>query len=195
MTTDLQVIAFCGSLREGSLNRTLLDLAIESAPGHMDVVAFDFDDVPFYRAELDGDDKPPSVLRLKHAIDRADGMLFVTPEYNHGVPGVLKNAIDWASRPAFGSPMRDKPATVLSASPAETGAAIGQAALKQVLLGTASAVMPYPSIAVGQAGDRLTGDIPDETRDLVAGLMDRFASWIESLQGFGANEKQALRAA
>ena len=195
MTTDLQVIAFCGSLREGSLNRTLLDLAIESAPEHMDVVAFDFDDVPFYRAELDGDDKPPSVLRLKHAIDRADGMLFVTPEYNHGVPGVLKNAIDWASRPAFGSPMRDKPATVLSASPAETGAAIGQAALKQVLLGTASAVMPYPSIAVGQAGDRLTGDIPDETRDLVAGLMDRCASWIESLQGFGANEKQALRAA
>src|SRR5438128_950894 len=102
MTPNLRILAIAGSLRRDSWNRRLLEAARALAPGGVELEIFDLAGIPLYDADLDTDaDRPASVVRLKDAIARADGVVFATPEYNHSVPGVLQNAIDWASRPAM----------------------------------------------------------------------------------------------
>ena len=94
-----KVLALVGSLRAGSLNRILFEAAVELAPPGMTITEFaQIGELPLYNADLDVDPYPPPVLALDSAINAADGVLFISPEYNYSVPGVLKNAIDWASR-------------------------------------------------------------------------------------------------
>src|SRR5689334_16319689 len=101
----IRVLALAGSLRRGSYNQRLIEAASELAPSWMTIESFDLADVPLYNADLDTQEqRPAGVERLKHAIATADGLLIATPEYNHSVPGVLQNAIDWASRPGGKSP-------------------------------------------------------------------------------------------
>lgn len=94
----MNVLGFAGSLRAGSLNRALLNAAVEVAPDDMKIRMFDLTDVPLYNGDVEARGDPESVAAFKAAIRETDAMLIATPEYNHGVPGVLKNAIDWASR-------------------------------------------------------------------------------------------------
>ena len=107
---SIKVIGIPGSLREGSFNRGLLRAAIELAPAGMEIQMFTrLGDIPPYNADVDDKGNPEPVQALKTAIREADAMLIATPEYNYGVPGVLKNAIDWASRPAGQSVLNRKP--------------------------------------------------------------------------------------
>ncbi len=117
MSDPVHVLGIAGSLRKGSLNRALLRAAIKRAPAGMTLSAFDLDEVPLYNGDVEAAGDPPGVAALKQAIAAADGVLFVTPEYNHGVPGVMKNAIDWASRPPRAAPLGGKPVGIIGASP------------------------------------------------------------------------------
>jgi chromate reductase len=120
---------------------------------HIDV--FELDDIPLYNADLDTDElRPHEVRRLKDGITAAEALLMTTPEYNHSVPGVLQNAIDWASRPALKSPLVGKPVAIAGASPSAVGTARAQQQLKLVLMSTLALVLPHPGVLIAQAHEK-----------------------------------------
>lgn len=148
----IHLLGIAGSLRAGSYNRALLEAAQALAPDNMKIDMYDLAGIPLYNADLDNEEKLPSAVEsFKTAIQEADAVLFATPEYNHGIPGVLQNALDWASRPARRSPLAGKPVAVMGASPGTIGAARAQEQLKLVLLSTLAHVMPHPGVLVGGA--------------------------------------------
>lgn len=141
----MKILGICGSLRSGSFNNLLLAAATEVASdAGATVVRFDIGGLPFYNADLDNDSKPAPVAALIEAIAAADGLLVATPEYNYGVPGVLKNALDWASRPAYKSVLANKPTAIISASMSAIGGARAQAQLRAILAGTLTPVFLAP---------------------------------------------------
>jgi chromate reductase len=178
----IRILAIAGSLRRASWNRRLLDAARELAPAGVAIEIFDLADVPLYDADRDTDaERPESVRQLKDAIGAADGVLFATPEFNHSVPGVLQNAIDWASRPAMKSPLADKPAAIMGASPGALGAVRAQQQLKLVLSATLSQVMPHPGVTVGLVAEKFAADgtlAHEPTRRFVAAFVAQFAGWV-----------------
>jgi len=151
----LRVLGIPGSLRAGSYNRFLLEAARELAPRGLEIEIFGLEGIPPYNADLDEDgERPEPVERLKGAIDEAEAVILATPEYNYGIPGVLKNAIDWASRPAGRSPLRDRPVAIVGASTGTIGTARAQEHLKTVLHAVLALTLPHPGVAVGGAGDK-----------------------------------------
>jgi NAD(P)H-dependent FMN reductase len=117
---DIKVLTLVGSLRAASINRQLAELAAESAPDGISVTIFEgLGELPFYNEDIDTEDAPASVAALRAAAAEADAALVITPEYNGSIPGVLKNAIDWLSRPWGNGALKDKPLAVI-------GAALGQ---------------------------------------------------------------------
>ena len=134
----------------------MLRTLLEELKGEVEATTFDIGSLPHYNADLDGDAAPESVRALKAAIAAADALLFVTPEYNYGMPGVLKNAIDWASRPGYKSVLRDKPALIISTSGGAIGGARATQQLKLTLLGTISRVLPWPEVFITYAGSKIT---------------------------------------
>jgi chromate reductase, NAD(P)H dehydrogenase (quinone) len=183
----MRVCGIAGSLRKASYNRALLRAAMELAPAGMEIVAFDrLRDVPLYDADVEAAGDPEPVAALKTAIRSADALLVVTPEYNYGVPGVLKNAIDWASRPPTASVLNGKPAAIMGASPGRTGTARAQLALRQSFVFTQTLVMPGPELLVAEASKRFSEDgrLTDETtRRFVRELLERLAAWTTRLCG------------
>ena len=142
----MKVLAVSGSLRADSFNTSLLRAAAEAAPEGVDVELFDASgiaDLPLYDQDLDSGDVPQSVERLRTAWASADAILFATPEYNGSIPGGLKNAIDWASRPRLEAALMNKTVAVVGASTGQFGAMWAQADLRKVL---------------GAAGARVVGD-------------------------------------
>jgi len=176
----IELLGISGSLRKGSLNSALLRAAADLVPDGVSLTIADIGDVPLYNADLDTDDGPTAVARLKRQIDEADGLLLATPEYNYGVSGVLKNAIDWASRPAYRSVLAGKPVAIIGAAAGGTGTARAQGQLKQVLLGTLSEVFPYPEVLVGTAHQRFDDGTlsDDDTRSALEKMLERYAEWI-----------------
>ena len=140
----MKILGITGSLRKASFNTRLLNAAADMLPDGTDFSLQRLDDLDLYNEDLDTETKPFQVAAFIENIQNADALLFATPEYNHGIPGVLKNAIDWASRPAFKSPLKDKPCGILAASTSPVGGARAQADLMNVLASTLSPV--YPSI-------------------------------------------------
>ena len=132
-----------GSLSVDSINRTLSKALIRLAPDNLAFQEIAIRDLPLYNRDLD-DDYPPAGRALKDAIAAVDAVLFVTPEYNRGVPGVLKNAIDWASRPHGTNSFAHKPSAVIGASPGKIGTAVGQQSLRSVLSFCNSPLMEAP---------------------------------------------------
>ncbi len=131
----MKILAFAGSLRAGSLNRRLLGVALESLQGKADLDRLDLKEitVPLYDGDLEArDGLPEGALRFKGRIAAADALLIATPEYNNSVPGTLKNAIDWASRPPD-NPFRGRVALLMGASPGQFGAVRGVLAVRQIL--------------------------------------------------------------
>ena len=119
---DVKVLVLLGSLRAASINRQLADLAIESAPDGVSLQLFDrLGELPFYNQDIDNDDVAEPVVALRSAAAEADAALVITPEYNGSIPGVLKNAIDWLSRPFGNSALKDKPLAVVGASAGRYG--------------------------------------------------------------------------
>lgn len=186
--SPLVVCGIAGSLRTGSLNRALLRAARELAPAGMEIRIFDgMADIPLYNQDVEATGDPEPVQALKRAIGEADALLVVTPEYNHGVPGVLKNAIDWASRPAGGSVLARKPAAILGASPGVTGTARAQSQLRQAFVFTNTPVVPQPEILVYRAHEKFDADgrLTDEkTREFVGKLLHELADWTRRLSRY-----------
>ncbi|MGH7572323.1 MAG: NADPH-dependent FMN reductase [Gemmatimonadota bacterium] len=173
--------AFAGSLREGSFNRALLRATVELAPGGMVIRILDISGIPVYNADVEAAGLPQPVAEFKREIAAADGLLLATPEYNHGMAGVTKNAIDWASRPPRESPLDRKPVGIMGASPGMTGTARGQSQLRQAFEFTNSYCMPQPEILVARAREKFDADgrLTDEaTREHLAKYMAAFADWI-----------------
>jgi chromate reductase, NAD(P)H dehydrogenase (quinone) len=181
----VKVCGIAGSLRRTSYNRSLLQAAVQLAPERMSIAIFDrLGDVPLYNADVEARGDPEAVVALKNAIREADALLIATPEYNYGVPGVLKNAIDWASRPPSGSVLAGKPAALLGASPGRTGTARAQLALRQSFVFTQTPVLLGPEVLVGEAQKKFADDgtLSDEpTRKFVRGLLERLLAWVEAM--------------
>jgi chromate reductase len=186
----LVVCGIAGSLRRASYNRALLRAAQELAPEGMEIRIFDgVGDLPLFNEDLEAQGDPEPVLALRRAIGEADALLIATPEYNHGVPGVLKNAIDWASRPPRGSVLAGKPAALFGASPGITGTARGQTQLRASFVFTQTPALLQPEILVYRAHEKFDaeGRLTDETtRKFVALLLRNLADWTRTLQS-GAN--------
>jgi len=117
----IRIAGISGSLRQASFSTALIKLLARHLQPAIELSLVDIRDVPLYNEDLDGDEKPAAVHAVNTAIAQADAVLFVTPEYNHGVPGVLKNTLDWISRPVFNSVLKNKPATIITSSLAFTG--------------------------------------------------------------------------
>jgi chromate reductase, NAD(P)H dehydrogenase (quinone) len=183
MTEDppLSILAFAGSLRRASFNRALLRAAVEAAPEDLRIEIFDLAVVPLYNGDVEAQGDPPGVAALKQAIRAADGVLMATPEYNHGVPAVMKNAVDWASRPPKAAALDQKPVGVIGASPSFTGSARGQSQLRQAFVFTNSFCMPQPELLVHRAHEKFDdeGRLTDPaTREHLARYLTAFAGWI-----------------
>jgi chromate reductase len=181
----LTFLGIAGSLRRASYNRGLIRAAIDLAPAGTKVVPFELADIPMFDADVEAAGDPPPVAAFKRAIDAADGLVIATPEYNHCVPGVLKNAIDWASRPARRSVLTDKPVAIMGASSGRGATARAQAHLRDGLAYTNGFVLPLPEVLVGLAGERFDeeGNLTDEeTRQEIRDLLVSFASWTRRLK-------------
>ncbi len=172
----IRLIGLSGSFREASLNTGLLRALGELAPDDVEVVIHDYADVPLYNSDLA---MPPAAERLRDAIAQADGVVFAIPEYNYSIPGVLKNAIDWTSRPAYHSVYRHKPVAMMSAASSFVGGARGQQHMKNIMLGMGALMFPYPEILVGGAKQKFAdGRLVDEpTRMILGGFVTEFAKW------------------
>jgi chromate reductase len=172
------VVGFAGSLRRGSYNRALLRAATELAPSALHIVIHELDGIPLYNGDVEAAGAPSSVVELRDAIRTAEGLLIATPEYNHGVPGVLKNTIDWLSRPPRDSVLNGKVAAVMGASPGMTGTARGQSQLRQAFVFTNTYALLQPEVLVGRAQEKFDADgrlVHPATRDVLATFLERFA--------------------
>ncbi|MDX1639299.1 MAG: NADPH-dependent FMN reductase [Balneolaceae bacterium] len=181
MSESITVLGFAGSLRQGSYNKSLIRAATELAPGEMTIEPFDLAGIPLYNADLEAEGDPERVREFKDAINRSDGLLIATPEYNHGVPAVTKNAIDWASRPPKNAPLNQKLVGILGASPGLTGSARGQSQLRQAFEFTNSYCMPQPEILVYRAHKKFDaeGRLTDEsTRKYLGHYLVALRDWI-----------------
>jgi len=138
----MKILGISGSLREGSFNTALLKTAKHFSNSSIQFEIISIGNIPLYNEGVDEVNLPEEVSWLIKSIESADAILFSTPEYNHCIPGVLKNAIDWASRPAFDSSLKLKPCGILAASKSPVGGARAQASLKNILSSTLSPVFP-----------------------------------------------------
>jgi len=177
--SHLSVAVIVGSLRKESFNRQLAEALVKLGPedAHFDFLRID--DLPLYNQDEDGQQAGP-VLRLKREIKAADGVLFVTPEYNRSVPGVLKNAIDNASRPYGDSAFAGKPAGIVGVSIGAIGTALAQQHLRNILAYLDMPTLGQPE-AFLQSGEGLMtpdGEIGPKSRDFLQGWMDHFITHV-----------------
>jgi len=175
------VVGLAGSLRRGSYNRALLRAATELAPPALHIAIHELDGIPLYNGDIEATGTPPGVVQLRDAIRRADGLLIATPEYNHGVPGVLKNAIDWLSRPPRTSALDRKVAAIMGASPGVIGTARSQSQLRQAFVFTNTYALLQPEVLVGRAHEKFDADghlVHQATRDFLATFLQSFADLI-----------------
>ena len=175
------VVAFAGSLRRGSYNRALLRETKQLAPPMLHIVIHELDGIPLYNEDIEATGAPPSVLQLRHAVRQSDALLIATPEYNHGVPGVLKNTIDWLSRPPRANALNGKVAALIGASPGMTGTARSQAQLRQALGATNTYALLQPEVLVAHSHEKFDADdrLTDQaTRDVLVTFLQRFVDLI-----------------
>lgn len=182
--TTTQVLGIAGSLREASYNRALLRRATEIAPAEISIEVFDLKPIPMFNQDLEVDGDPLSVQHLKSAIRASDALLISTPEYNGGIPGVLKNALDWASRRDDGqsASLANKPVAIMGASPGRFGTVRSQLHLRQVLRSSGAITLPRPDIFVDRVTQKIdsAGEVTDDdTNERVVQLLQRLADWVE----------------
>lgn len=177
--TSYRIAVIVGSLRRDSLNRKLVNAVARLAPSNFAITQVPIADLPLYNQ--DDDDKPgDAVRRLKQAITMAHGLLFVTPEYNRSIPGVLKNAIDHASRPYGQSVWAGKPAAVIGISVGATGTALAQQHLRNVLAYLDVPTMGQPEVFMQSSADLFdaAGNIRADSQAFLQGWTDRYVAWV-----------------
>lgn len=170
-----RILGISGSLRKESFSTAILRTAGKVIAEEADFGLLPLGDVPLYNQDLDTGTPPDAVADLRRRIAAADGLVIATPEYNYGMPGVLKNALDWASRPYGQSKLTGKPVLTLSSSPAFTGGVRAQAQLNETLLSNAALLVLRPQIVVGLVMQKISnGELVDEqsVEFLRAGLND-----------------------
>ncbi len=171
----LSVLAVAGSCRRRSFNRALLRAAIARAPDGVETRDFDPSRLPFYDGDVEAAGDPDVVAEFKAAVHAADLVLLVTPEYNGGLPAVLKNAVDWGSRPPRPQAWDGKPVAIMGATPGRLGTALAQRSLRESLAGLNAHVMPQPRVLLSGAGAVFDDDL--ELADETTGKhLDRFMS-------------------
>ncbi len=179
----MQLLGISGSLRKDSFNTRLLGVAEEiiAAEGAR-LVHCDISALPLYNGDLDSETKPPAVENLLAQIANADGLFIATPEYNYSIPGVLKNALDWASRPGFKSVLANIPCAIVSASPSLVGGARAQAHLRTVLSSTLAQVYSAPDFLLAQANTAFdtAGRLKDaKSHERLVRLISGYLAWIK----------------
>ncbi len=178
-----RILALPGSLRRDSYNRRLAEAAVHSAPVDLRIAVYaDLAGVPMFDEDREAEHlQHGGAQRLREAVANADGLLIATPEYNQSLPGVLKNAIDWLSRPGPEEPLAGKPVAIMGASTGRWGTRLAQAALRQTLAATEALVMPAPMLFVRDAAqvfDNHGGLHDAATGEALQILLLAFSSWI-----------------
>jgi chromate reductase len=182
--SQYQIAVIVGSLRKDSFNRKLADAIVKLAPPEFTFKQVQISDLPLYNQD-DDESQTASVKRLKDEIKGAQGLLFVTPEYNHSIPGVLKNAIDHASRPQGQNAWAEKPAGILGASPGVIGTAMAQQHLRNIL-----ASLDVPTLGQSDAFVHVTDGLFDEednigseSKEFLQSWMDQYVAWVKKHAG------------
>jgi chromate reductase len=184
VNNPLVILGIAGSLRKQSFNRSFLRAAQELTPEGARIDIFEIDGLPGFNQD-DEANPPAKVTELKQRIRSADAILFVTPEYNYSVPGVLKNAIDWASRPYGDSAWNGKPVAVMGASVGTTGTARAQYHLRQTFVFLNMHAVNQPEVMLGNAHQHFdeSGKLTDETaKKLTRQLLEELVNWTKRLQ-------------
>lgn len=191
MTKPVRILGIAGSLRRGSYNRAALRAATQLVPEDTTLETFELDGIPAFNQ--DEEQNPPAkVVELKRRIREADALLIVTPEYNYSIPGVLKNAIDWASRPYGDSAWNGKPAAIMGASVGTIGTARAQYHLRQMFVFLNVFPINQPEVMIGNASERFDaeGNLTDETtREFIRQLLQNLTDWTRRIQQPQAMEK------
>jgi chromate reductase len=185
----IKILAISGALRAASTNSALVRAAQQLAPEGVEIEIYDgLRDLPFFDQDLEAE-PPASVVELREKIAAADGVLISTPEYNYSIPGVLKNGLDWASRPYGQSVLTGKPVALMGASGSGFGTVRAQNHLRDVFHWLDSKVVAKPEVHVGNNWERFDGEgnLVDETsRNLVAGLVAALVVLIEQSERVAA---------
>jgi chromate reductase len=180
----VKILGIAGSLRSGSYNRALLRTAVSLMPPDAGLEIFELDGIPGFNQDNEAD-PPPKVAELKAKVRAADAVLFVTPEYNYSVPGVLKNAIDWASRPYGDSAWQGKPVAIMGASIGGMGTSRAQYHLRQTFVFLNMHPLNQPEVMVSNAMSKFDeqGNYLDEQgKQLISQLLTELVKWTRLLR-------------
>lgn len=175
-----RVLVIVGSLRKASNSLAIARGLAEAARDKAQIQVHTLEDVPLYNEDLDKDNKPAGVVALKQAIKDSDGLVVISPEYNYGISGVLKNALDWASRPGYQSVLRGKPALTITSSPGLLGGARAQGQIRQTLMAVLAEVVVCPEITLVKVGDKVKdGKLSDP--DALKVVLDGFEALLADI--------------
>ena len=163
---SIQLLGISGSLRSSSYSTGILRALAARVRDTIDLQVVTLEAIPFYNGDLDTDPGIRSVVELKRRVAASDGVVFSTPEYNHGLPGVLKNTLDWLSRPVFQSCLKDKPVSIISSSKAFTGGVRAQYQLRETLISMHAHLVMGPEVVVGSVHRNFAGDIYTDEQGL-----------------------------
>ncbi len=189
MNQKISILGFAGSLRKGSYNRALLRAAPELVPENANLEVFDLDGIPPFNQDLESS-PPERVKEFKRNIKAADAILIVTPEYNYSIPGVLKNAIDWASRPYGDNSFEGKPVAMMSASTGMLGGARAQYQLRQSFVFLNMHPVNRPEVFITFAPQKFDdkGKLLDEkAKELIRELLGNLVAWTRRLNFVNTN--------
>ncbi len=184
MTSPRDIAVLVGSLRKDSFNRQIARILADLAPDRLKLEIVEIGDLPHYNQDLDPDDAPPAWIAFRDRMRRADGVLFVTPEYNRSVPGVLKNAIDVGSRPYGRSIYAKKPGAIVSATPGPLGAFGANHHLRQSCVFLDIPLMQQPEAYLSNVGDWFdeNGALKDDkTARFLTSFIASYADWVEKI--------------
>jgi chromate reductase len=184
MARTIKILAFCGSLRQGSYNKAALRVASEVLPADMTLETCEIGDFPLYNADVQAKGFPAPVERVAAQVKAADGLLFVTPEYNFGISGALKNAIDWLSR-LTPQPFADKPVAIMGAAAGALGTGRAQYDLRRTCVFLDMHPLNKPEVFIGAAQTKFdaNGTLTDApTRDFIKQLMAALDAWTRRLK-------------
>jgi chromate reductase len=185
LENKLKILGFAGSLRSGSYNKALLRAAVDLLPEGVTLEIFDIDGIPPFNQDVEAN-IPTKVKEFKSKIRESSAILIATPEYNYSVPGVLKNAIDWASRPYGDNPFDGKPVAIISASIGMLGGARAQYHLRQMFVFLNMYPVNGPEVIVPFAQNKFdtSGNLVDEnTKKFLSQLLQNLANWTRRLSG------------
>ena len=181
---DLTLVAIIGSLRAQSINRALFEAAIEVAPAGITITEAPIGNLPHFNQDLETPPLPAAVEAFHALIRPADGVLFFTPEYNYSIPGVLKNAIDWGSRPSGNGSLSKKPVMIFGAAGGRSGTMRAQIHLRSILGNLEMHAMPKPEFVLPYAGNAMGNGrfIDADVLNQISTMLDAFADWIQLLK-------------